>query len=297
MRKSRIILAAAAGLLAAGLWAAPPSQCLTCHDSLKLAPTGEAHMRLGGFEVQGHAVGCEGCHDGGEAAAHAEGGDASKIRTFGKDAAADSRACLSCHGPKGMSAFKAGTHADEDVGCTNCHRIHGPEAPEQTCAACHADVAAAFRLPSHHPVDKGQMTCASCHQVHGNRESLLTSTARRNDLCFSCHPSQEGPFIFEHQPAIEDCGICHAPHGTVANNLLLVNEPTLCLQCHEMHFHTGLRAGAGSTQTVGGATFENPYGVRGFSVGFLSKCTQCHKPHGSDLPSQGVSGQGGNLTR
>ena len=33
------------------------------------------------------------------------------------------------------------------------------------------------------------------------------------------------------------CAVCHDPHGSVANNLLAQNEPFLCLQCHEGHFH------------------------------------------------------------
>ena len=35
---------------------------------------------------------------------------------------------------------------------------------------------------------------------------------------------------------------CHDPHGAMANNMLKQNEPFLCLQCHEMHFHAA-RAG------------------------------------------------------
>ena len=31
---------------------------------------------------------------------------------------------------------------------------------------------------------------------------------------------------------------CHDPHGAMVNNMLKQNEPFLCLQCHEMHFHS-----------------------------------------------------------
>ena len=77
------------------------------------------------------------------------------------------------------------------------------------------------------------MSCADCHNPHGE----LTTHERTNDLCLSCHSRYQGPFVFGHAPVEDDCTICHDPHGSVANNLLVQNEPFLCLQCHEGHFH------------------------------------------------------------
>ena len=58
------------------------------------------------------------------------------------------------------------------------------------------------------------MSCSSCHNPHAAGESMLTNNNMRlNDLCYTCHQSQEGPFVFEHAPVVEDCGICHTPHG------------------------------------------------------------------------------------
>ena len=54
---------------------------------------------------------------------------------------------------------------------------------------------------------------------------------------------------FEHEPVFEGCDGCHAPHGAVANNLLVQNEPFLCLQCHQPHFHSILEG------------FEGDYGT------------------------------------
>jgi DmsE family decaheme c-type cytochrome len=141
------------------------------------------------------------------------------------------------------------------------------------------------------------MTCSSCHDVHATTEAQLRTKQRVSDLCFECHQEKEGPFVFEHAPVQEDCRTCHTAHGSVANNLLTANEPMLCLQCHEFHFHAGYRA-ADEPVHIGNAMRQSPYGARSFNVGFTTKCTQCHsRVHGSDLPSQTVTGRGRGLTR
>ena len=47
----------------------------------------------------------------------------------------------------------------------------------------------------------------------------------------------------------EDCMMCHTPHGSVADNLLIANEPTLCLNCHAMHFHATIEGWDGDFGT------------------------------------------------
>ena len=157
--------------------------------------------------------------------------------------------------------------------------------------------------PSHHPVKEGKMVCSDCHANHGSMVNNLKTDERLNDLCLSCHARYQGPFVFEHSPVSDDCMICHDPHGTVSNNLKKANEPYLCLQCHEPHFHAGRTSTAMGTQ-------KDPYGnmipAEDYNAGnksiwaqaYTTKCTQCHaQVHGSDLPSQTVPGQGGGLTR
>jgi DmsE family decaheme c-type cytochrome len=152
---------------------------------------------------------------------------------------------------------------------------------------------------SHHPVREGRMNCSSCHNTHGgNTEHLLKNAESEKAFCTNCHPNKQGPFVFEHAAVEEGCNVCHQPHGTTADNLLKQNEPFLCLQCHEAHFHVG-REGATvpvTSNPTGSST--NPYGVSGWRKAFGTKCTQCHSQiHGSDLPSQGVSSRGKSLTR
>ena len=269
--------------------------CLSCHDDMALARS-QIHARIESFEVLGRTVGCESCH--GPGSLHAEDTDPELITRFSDET------CMDCHLTKGVGEWHASTHAMEGVGCADCHTVHvapreaGYKAPLEACQSCHSDVLAQFQLPSHHPVREGKMDCASCHDVHSANERMLISDLRPNDTCYKCHQHVEGPFIFEHAPVQDDCRNCHVPHGSVANNLLTANQPALCLQCHDFHFHAGYRASEDHEVDVGGFERENPFGTRGMNIAFTTSCTQCHvKVHGSDLPSQSVPGMGRGLTQ
>ena len=78
---------------------------------------------------------------------------------------------------------------------------------------------------------------------------------------------------------------------------LVQNEPLLCLQCQEAHFHLG-RDGTSPPIDRETGYSSNQYGSSGWRQAFTTKCTNCHPTvHGSDLPSQSVTGRGGSLTR
>jgi len=150
------------------------------------------------------------------------------------------------------------------------------------------------------------MTCSSCHDVHGGEFRNIADGETARDACLACHTQHAGPFIFEHSPVMEDCGICHDVHGTVANNLLRQNEPFLCLQCHQPHFHSILAGSEGAYGTPPAVSdVDDRYlgmtgvsHVDGMKSVMLTKCTQCHQSiHGSDLPSQSITGQGRALNR
>ena len=152
------------------------------------------------------------------------------------------------------------------------------------------------------------MTCSDCHAVHGSPVRMLKTEERINDLCFRCHAGYQGPFVYEHAPVVEDCTICHEPHGTVANNLLKQNEPFICLQCHEFHFHAGKTSPGGElskathkdilVENAGEKPYTGPFPASGFRIAYTTKCTQCHSQiHGSDLPSLSIPGEGKALTR
>ena len=278
--------------------------CVDCHEELVAGFAGTIHARIKPHEYATELQGCEACH--GDGSKHAEEEDPSLIRGFGNLSAEEaSTACLACHSGTSMGHWAGSDHAANDVACTSCHVIHGGSDHEvlakasHSCQKCHLDVAAEMNLPSHHPVGEGKMSCADCHNAHGSAVDYgLRSSERTNDLCLNCHSSKQGPFIFEHAPVVEDCTICHLPHGSVADNLLTENEPFLCLQCHEFHFHAGTVGNEATSVTLVGEVKPNPYGTYGWKMAYTKKCTQCHvMVHGSDLPSQSVTGQGRGLTR
>lgn len=277
--------------------------CLECHSELMNNYKMNIHYRVHDFETRGLSQkGCESCHGPGEE--HAKEGDVTKIfsfKTAGPDQA--STTCLKCHQSLKSADFNLGDHALNEVGCTACHPIHQGKSLADNepglCLNCHKDIKVESYYPSHHPIREGKMKCSSCHGHHGSLVKNLKTNERLNDLCFSCHADKRGPFVFEHAPVSEDCMGCHNPHGTAANNLLKQNEPFLCLQCHESHFHAG-RVGLTSARTLPSTqyTSQNPHGTEGWRRAFLTKCTQCHfKIHGTDDPSQAISGRGKGLVR
>lgn len=305
--------------------------CATCHEEVVRQFDRSQHGALAAFETRGLPSRCESCH--GPGSLHADSGDKALIRTF--EVASDPasvNACLACHRQDKAMEWAGSAHATSGVGCASCHTVHQSRqvtgaltkadglkpvpstapAPKkallkqdsplgkgeaQTCYTCHKEQRAQFAQSSHHPVREGLMSCSSCHEVHGRNQGLIKTDERVNDLCTTCHAKQAGPFVFEHAPVTESCLTCHSPHGTVANNLLKQGEPFLCLQCHEMHFHNARLSPTGPyTLPSGGST--NPNGNLSFMAAFNTRCSNCHnKVHGSDLPSQGVSGRGKALTK
>ena len=295
--------------------------CLECHADAAKQMAKSVHGRLAEFELMGGTGGCEACH--GPGSKHVASDKNDQIFKFGELSADEAAAlCAKCHSSGKLMGWTHGEHALADVGCGDCHAIHGGEKfalkkqDPELCYGCHQEQLAKASFPSHHPVKEGKMGCSDCHNPH---DELQTEELAR-DLCLECHARYQGPFVFEHAPVEEDCSICHDPHGSVADNLLLQNEPFLCLQCHESHFHATRIGGTtassslaldgnklngavpanGTTIAASGAgiPFTNSHGEDGWKMAFGTKCTVCHSVvHGSDLPSQtsptiGNNGQG-----
>jgi len=289
--------------------------CIECHDDFD-SDRYNVHSRIKQFESR-YVIGCESCH--GPGSLHAEMECPSAIIGFGDDGVDGETAaavCLKCHADGNQMGWMGSEHPLNGVYCLDCHKIHNNtrEAllikPElDLCLFCHNEQRARLHYKSHHPLAEGKMTCNSCHEPHGSLNGevgMLKTDERANDLCLNCHARYQGPFIFEHAPVAENCLECHDPHGTVANNLLTQNEPFLCLQCHEGHFHANREAKAvnvpakpGTIDTYTGETHSiTGRNINDWSRGFLTKCTSCHQAvHGSDLPSQTIAGHGAGLTR
>ena len=234
-------------------------QCLDCHEV-----ESQTHFYHGD---------CASCHV--DAKTHATAGK-SRRSLPGKP---ESTQCLACHETdKRRMHFSISEHNNAGVQCSDCHGIHqskinklnvsAVKGGKETalCATCHQDVLARFTMNSHHPVKEGGVTCTGCHNPHDSSQTML---GNKTDLCTSCHQAVQGPHAFDHPPAIEDCTICHDPHGSPIRRLLQTPQPMLCLQCHtppsNRHGQSGQRD---TTSRITGA--------------LLRECSSCHNAiHGS----------------
>jgi DmsE family decaheme c-type cytochrome len=235
-------------------------QCRACHE--EPAKT----FRRSNHSLQG--LDCEDCHGSGSQHITSDRhGNIIKFREVKAEQA--NGVCLWCHaGHEQLQNWSSGAHQAHDVRCIDCHQVHTAE-PKlgsrrqriDACVACHRKQEAESRLPYHHPVREAKMGCADCHDPHGGTASNNLRNSNLNELCFQCHAEFQGPFTYQHAPVVESCTKCHTPHGSMQRSLLLVSQPTLCLQCHAGHHN-------------------------GSAVPLLNSCTNCHSSiHGSDVPS------------
>lgn len=107
-------------------------------------------------------------------------------------------------------------------------------------------------VSSHQPYEDKK--CKDCH-------GKMNSYEWKSDFCLSCHTKKWDEFSkdYKHEPAIEDCTICHNPHKSNLKYLLKEESKTLCLKCHESdikdnRIHSKLE----------------------------KNCTECHNPHASE---------------
>ena len=275
-----------AGIAAPGQ--AEESLCLDCHDDSAMhAVAGTMHGSIGG----GGNGACTSCH--GPSVEHENDPDETHPDvSFGPQWPSDpevrSASCSTCHDNGEQLLWAGSEHQQENMSCDSCHDAHqqkdlvlGKQESDKICMDCHAQVRSELHLPSRHPIAEGKTACTDCHNPHGGMGHAALREVTVNDNCFSCHADKRGPFLWEHPPAAEDCGLCHKPHGSVNEPLLTARGPALCQQCHATAFHP-----------------SQPYGSEGLPNGsanpnMLGKnCLNCHSQiHGSNHPS------GARLTR
>jgi len=258
-------------------------ECGVCHEAV------QGHERIATYHAS-----CESCH--GPGSVHVDSEEAADIRFPAN------QDCLACHALGYASHLEWGTgeHARAGVLCSDCHNPHlsaehhlrakkqpgfrDLDRASSLCIECHRDVASQLNFPSHHPVREGAMGCLDCHNPHEDRRIAFGDA---NRTCKGCHQDYIGPWIFEHPPVIEDCTICHNPHGAVTTNLLETVQPVICISCHTMndmwHHET---AGTGilgqNTISQDRPTAPGEQITQREAITFLNQCTNCHGAvHGS----------------
>jgi predicted CXXCH cytochrome family protein len=169
-------------------------------------------------------------------------------------------ACEACHGPGSL-------HVEDPYDKSKIIRANA----ETACFTCHLDVKGKFMLQHHHPVPEGRMFCYDCHDMHGSdvratggKMLLGAGLLGRDEKCFKCHKEMKGPFVFEHEAMREGCSVCHTPHGSINDKLLVAGQTITCVRCH--------------IEGSGGEFHHTTY-----PIALRRDCIDCHtKIHGSN---------------
>lgn len=284
---------------------AQDAKCTRCHDENEAMPILSIYQTPHGVKGDPRTPTCQSCHGASEA--HLAGNKAGKgipppDVVFNKHdypmSGADLRAsqCLSCHKGTQRTHWEGSPHQDAGMACNDCHKVHNPvdavrdrlEQP-QVCATCHKARLADMHKISHHPIGEGKVVCSDCHNPHGSTAQHLLTMDTVTETCTKCHAEKRGPFLWEHQPVVEDCTNCHTPHGSNIPPLLKSRPPFLCDECHDGPHNSQAPYGPGAAgiQSPGsGFAISGGRAPSPNSNAAGRACLSCHvKVHGSNSPA------------
>jgi DmsE family decaheme c-type cytochrome len=274
------------------------ARCTRCHDAEDNPKILEIAKSKHGVVGDGRTPTCTSCH--GESDNHvnnvrpAGSNERPKPdRTFTKNSSTppEERAetCLNCHRGTNRTHWQGSAHQANQVACSNCHTVHAAVDPvlqkktqTQVCFACHREQRADSLKISTHPIKEGKVVCSDCHNPHGSPGASMVKKNTINETCHVCHAEKRGPFLWEHQPVVENCANCHTPHGSNLSPMLVSRAPWLCQSCHD-----GQHA---SENPVGRNAAGNQAGFVGnpSTQGAARACLNCHSViHGSNSPNGG----------
>lgn len=271
--------------------------CLSCHEdeatlaifTTRHAVPSDSRSPFGHGQLQ-----CEACHGPGDAHSGRvrRGEERPAVITFGAGDTTpietQNSMCMDCHNGDVGIGWHSGPHATDEVACSDCHQSHTRIDPvtqvatqADVCANCHQLQRNEMLKAFTHPLFEEKMDCTSCHGVHDDLVATELARATLNDTCFQCHAEKRGPYLWEHAPASEDCGLCHAPHGSNHPGMLTQRAPLLCQACHSQAGHPAVAHESGGLATNMPSQYLLGQG-----------CMNCHSQvHGSNHPS------GSKLTR
>jgi len=177
--------------------------------------------------------------------------------------------CTDCHSDLIESKV---IHGPASQSCESCHRVDITEHTKngarglnlvknvpELCFSCHEDFKKELDpLPNKHEALKAENSCTACHSPHSSDEKNLLGSEQKK-LCLSCHnkdvtASGEKAVNIKkllanskviHPPAEKGCVVCHQPHASSNNYLLISAFPkgnyapavrdtfALCWECHD----------------------------------------------------------------
>ena len=222
--------------------------------------------------------------------------------------------CTDCHELlTGMNYI----HSPAGESCENCHQIDQAQHPEINtsglfltedvpglCFICHDALKTEFETAQlvHQAVNEKKQ-CMNCHSPHASQERKLLNKGEI-DVCLNCHYKvintsyrkitnikeqlTKGQVI---HPIIETdgCIICHKPHASNFNNLLVKSFPIeeyipakrenfeLCWECHDSDLML-------ASKTITSTKFRN--GDKNLHFTHMNgekarNCSMCHDVHAS----------------
>jgi predicted CXXCH cytochrome family protein len=182
----------------------------------------------------------------------------------------DPATCIRCHA----------TVTDHDTihgpvtvnACDACHTVESVEEHTYTlartgtelCLFCH-DVDLDSAAVVHAPLTEGG-DCLGCHDPHGGTDTKFLKAPTVDALCRDCHADSIGNGQHVHGPvAMGACSVCHEPHASNHEGLLVAPAAEMCTNCHA----------ATETQISSQRVVHAPA---------RDNCQTCHDPHASDFP-------------
>ena len=279
--------------------AAPPDRdkvCTACHNEEWRTPVLAIYQTKMGVRGDPRTPSCQGCH--GDSEGHLKKGPGTApdvVFKKGPFPVSDDRTrvaqCISCHKGAARTRWEGSAHANNQIACNDCHKVHTPVDPvmarktqTQVCFTCHKEQRADSLKISTHPIKEGKVVCADCHNPHGGTGPSMVKKNSITGTCHSCHAEKRGPFLFEHQPVVENCANCHAPHGSNLAPMMISRSPFLCQACHDGPHASETPAGRNAAGIQGG--FQTATGPSANVTG--RGCLNCHSQiHGSNSPSGG----------
>jgi predicted CXXCH cytochrome family protein len=179
-----------------------------------------------------------------------------------------------CHTDVGDHRYSHWSNFSEIGECQKCHEpeedLHefSIEDPPGLCVGCHEGIAA--KIESAKTVHDPAEDCTDCHGPHGGEVKALLLEVETGDdlkpLCFECHDDDMIKGAYAHGPAEQgECTICHDPHASSENSLLLAEGVELCGDCHDE-----------AAELIEQSEFVHSPVEDG--------CTECHNPHSGPNP-------------